>query len=484
MKGFDFMNSPGLYLELGQSSLKVFLGDAGQELRLERLENGSLTGPCRERVADEVRSFLKRQGRPLRVAGLCALGARGVSLRRLSLPVAGGEELQRLLRLQIESEFPLPPDELAWGYVRVDGAEPSGNASPVRQELLVAAVKKEVVEGYADLLTSCGISPVFTLASLARNRVCPQPTGSYAVLDLGCNHSEMAGFENGYPVSIRSLPWGGEQITQSIQSRLVIGRDEAEQLKLNLDGTPPAAGDRGQLVRSALDAALDPLATMIKSNWTGRRLYLAGKSARHLDLPARLAARLGTGVECVQLERTPDTGPSAAILGLRQACEKDGATPLLTLQVNQAKDPVAPVRPAPWRWAALAVLLLIGSLSLPYVEALLMKPRLAKKLAEVKGGKGRLAIIDREYNFFQYLKRNQGPYLDAIYLLANAAPGGTRLDSLSMNLRGEVSLRGSLRTPDQVGEFRKKLVDSGFFSTVVVEEQSPSPDLARKLPCG
>ncbi len=113
---------------------------------------------------------------------------------------------------------------------------------------------------------------------------------------------------------------------------------------------------------------------------------------------------------------------------------------------------------------------------MPYAEALLMKPRLARKLAEVKGGKGRLAIIDREFNFLQYLKRNQAPYLDAIYLLANAAPGGTRIDSLSMNQRGEVSLRGSLRTPDQVGEFRKKLVDSGFFSTVVVEEQSPSPD--------
>ncbi len=59
MKGFDFMNSPGLYLELGQSSLKVVLGDNGLELRLDRLENGSLTGPCRERVAGEVRSFFK-----------------------------------------------------------------------------------------------------------------------------------------------------------------------------------------------------------------------------------------------------------------------------------------------------------------------------------------------------------------------------------------------------------------------------------------
>jgi hypothetical protein len=33
-----------------------------------------------------------------------------------------------------------------------------------------------------------------------------------------------------------------------------------------------------------------------------------------------------------------------------------------------------------------------------------------------------------------------------------------------------------MRDPQQVVEFRSKLIDSGLFSTVVVEEQTPTPD--------
>ena len=45
-----------------------------------------------------------------------------------------------------------------------------------------------------------------------------------------------------------------------------------------------------------------------------------------------------------------------------------------------------------------------------------------------------------------------------------------------MNRRGDLSLRGSMRDSQQVLDFRSKLIDSGFFATVTVEEQSPSPD--------
>ena len=475
MKGFDFMKSPCLCVEIGQSSLKVLNGDSGLDLVLDRMENGGLTDPCQERVRNELGGFLKRQSWQPRMVAFCAIGARGVSLRRLTLPAAGGDELQRLLRLQIESEFPLPPDELAWGYARVDAREPSGNTA-ARQELLVAAVKKEAVEGYSDLLAGCGISPVFTLAALARNYVCPQPSGSHAILDIGPNHSELAVFEQGCLASVRTFPWGETNITQSIQEKLGIGPEDAEKLKLNPDHESSAPGECGQMIQDALGAALDSLGAMIKGNWNTQKLYLSGKGVRQKDLPARLARSLGAGVECVRLETPPGEGRSAAILGLKRACENDGSNELLTIQVKETKHSVAPAWPAPWRWAALAVVLAIGALSLPYAEALLMKPRLAARLAEVKGNKGRLAVIDREFNFLQYLKKNQAPYLDAIYLLANAAPGGTRIDSLSMNQRGELSLRGSMRTSEQVGEFRAKLIDSGFFSSVVVEEQSPTPD--------
>ena len=70
----------------------------------------------------------------------------------------------------------------------------------------------------------------------------------------------------------------------------------------------------------------------------------------------------------------------------------------------------------------------------------------------------------------------QSPYLYAVSIIANATSPGTRFDSLSMNRRGDVALRGSMRDGQQVADFRSKLIHSGLFSKVVIEEQTPTPD--------
>src|SRR5207248_7370317 len=160
MKAFPFTNGSSLYLEIRQTSLRVLHGDQTLELPIERQENGRLTDECRERLAHDLRNFLKKKNWQPRVRAICAIGARGVSLRRLSLPASPKEELNRLLNLQIESEFPLPPDALAWGYRRVNHAE-SSTAATARQEFLVIAVKKEVLEEYSEILSRCGVSPQF-----------------------------------------------------------------------------------------------------------------------------------------------------------------------------------------------------------------------------------------------------------------------------------------------------------------------------------
>jgi len=64
-------------------------------------------------------------------------------------------------------------------------------------------------------------------------------------------------------------------------------------------------------------------------------------------------------------------------------------------------------------------------------------------------------------------------------VLANAAPPGTRFDSLTLNRRGELALKGNIGNAQQVVDFRTKLIKSAFFSSVTVEEQTPSPDRQR-----
>ena len=422
------MTSRNVYIEISQDSLKALAGDDGLELPIERLENRRLHPACGEKIADGLREFLKKHGARPGQRAFCAIGARGVLMRRMTLPAAAKEELQRLLLLQIEREFPLAPDELAWGY-RV-----LGNGAGKSQELLVVAVKKEVVQEYADILSASGLSPEFTLGALARSSLVARPPASYAVLEMGRNDSEFISFENGAPKSIRILHGGVATVGTDIES----------------------------------------LASSLQSNGVGQRLYLCGVGARLNDVAPQLAKTLG--VECDRIEVPSGEGRSAVILGLKKSCEDGGVPPLrLRLQPSAGTTEII-TRPAHWKWAALAGLLILFSFALRYAEALIQGSRLSRQISESKTFRDKLPQVDRELSFLQYLKTNQPPYLEPLFVMANASPGGARLESLSMNRRGDLALRASMRDSQQVGDFRSKLINSGSFSTVVVEEQTPTPD--------
>jgi hypothetical protein len=352
--------------------------------------------------------------------------------------------------------------------------------------LLVAALKKEVLQEYSELLSGCGLTPVFTLAALARGRLCANPPVSYAVLDVGRGHSELISFDHGIPTAIRILPWGGEDLTRAIEKSLAVTHQEAEKLKLDWGKSVPLSEetveqpsirtDRIEKISASVEAELKSLARYLQSAWTGQKLYLTGATASLGNFLPQFAKTLGGGTECERLDVLPGEGRSAAIFGLKRACEENGSFPSLVLEVASTHDSEKAARPVPWNWAALAGVLVLSSLALRYAEPLLLKPRVTRKLAELKAYRESLPKIERDLSFLQYLKTNQPPYLEPFFVLANSAPAGARIESLSINRRGDLSLRAGMKDGQQVVDFRSKLINSGLFSTVVVEEQAPTPD--------
>jgi hypothetical protein len=435
VKKIAFMNPPPVYVEIGQGSLKALRENDGMELPLERLADGRLTAPCKEKIIAELKNFLKAKSWQPRARALCAINSRGVSLRRLSLPAGAKEEFHRRLLLQIENEFPLPPDELAWGCQQLGGPQPS-NGTIAKSELLVAAVKKEVVADYREILNACGLKPVFTLAALARRNLCAQPPDSFTMLDVGNGQSELTVFEKGVPANSRIIFWGSENISN------------------------PA------------DAKLEALAQAINGSLTGTKLFISGNKISE-GFTSQLAKSLGNGWQCERLESANNDNCSAAVSGLK----KFGGDPALIIRVEQTSGAAASLASLDLKkWGTRVGALVAALLLLPYAEALLLKPHLAKKVAAFKAEAVRLTVIDRELDFLRYLKSSQPPYLDALYIFSKSAPPGTRFDSLSLNSRGEVSLRVAFHDGQQVADFRSKLIDSGFFANVTVEEQVPTPD--------
>ena len=431
MKNSSAMKSPPLYFEFSRNTLKACHQNDGAELPLERAPDGRLTTAGRDRLAAALKQLLRTKGWPANSPAFCAIDARGVSLRCLQLPAVAANGLHQVVRLQIESEFPLSPDELAWGY-QLQGPPQRQPDGALKQPVLVAAVKKEIVSDYAEVLAAAGLTPVFTLAALARAALCAYPPAAYAVLELGADQCELAGFDGDASAFLRVLP----------------------------ALSPPEA------------AALDALAQTVRPLVRGRKLYIFGSD----EPAAQLARRLGLEVNCEPVRTAAGPGRSAALLGLKKFAEDQGGLPL-TLQLAPAAGVKKSVEPALVEWGVRAALLLLAVLLFPALEALLLTGPLEHKVTAFEAQAGLLETnVDRELGFLQNLKQNQPLYLEAFYVISKAAPQGIHLDSITMNRRGEVALRGSLRNGDQVADFRAKLIGSGFFAGVTVEDQTPSPD--------
>jgi Tfp pilus assembly PilM family ATPase len=474
MKAFQFLTPPPLFLEIGQSSCKALDGERGVEVSLERLETGRLTPGSREALAAGLRAFLKRSWGPRRRAW-CAISARGVSLRRLAIPPAPPEHLQQILALQMEKEFPLSPGELAWGFAGINENVSGQNGGTSGQEVLVAAIKKEWLADYQEILCACQLQPCFTLGILAAGALCSNTARGCALLDIGRRHSELMAFQDGAGTAVRILPVGGEQLTREIQERAQLSGEEAERVKLAWSRGPFGDEEEKRIWNEALRCWMISLVQGIRNTWNGEKLCLTGGGARAGDFSRILANELGGEIQCEPIEVPPGPGRSAAILALRKLCQEEREP--LWLESSQAGEQMLAAFP-PWKWAAVAVLLVAALFSLRYIEAFVKAPAVANKLEEISAARERLPEIDRELGFFQFLQTNQPPYLPVLSAVAEAAARGTRIETFSMNRRGDFSLRGTMQNSQQATDLRTKLISSGLFSTVVLEEQNPVQDRA------
>ncbi|MDB6039309.1 MAG: Type pilus assembly protein PilM, partial [Verrucomicrobiales bacterium] len=240
MKATDFINSSPLFIEFARDLVRALDGTNGFEAAIERTADGRITeGSCQSLIT-ALSGFLKRNTFSSRRPALCAIAARGVLLRQLALPKCSADDFQRLLLLQIESEFPLAPDQLAWGY------ELSGGGEEAAQQVLVVAVKRETVEDYSAILAQCGLTAGFTVAATARNFLLTSPPPAYSMLDVASNYSESLAYQNSVPSSLRVLPVGSANTDAELKAIIPVALTGS---RIYLSG---------QNIQSRLTSAINP----------------------------------------------------------------------------------------------------------------------------------------------------------------------------------------------------------------------------------
>lgn len=307
----------------------------------------------------------------------CLLEARGVSVRRLTIPAGPSASRSQMLRFQLEKEFPIAPDELAWWHQELPTDGPG-------VDYLVIAVRRDLLQPALEILEAAQVDARFSIAAIAAAG--PSPASGHC---LWCHEGrcELVEFAEGRPQSLR--------VFASVE-------------------------DAGVRYPDAVRSDSSPVAGLNLFHQQG------------------------------QLHRLP-------LLNLGQP----GA------------DAAAPRFAWPWKWLALAAALTAALFLLRYAEAWLRQPQLARELKEFRAGLGGLPAINQEVNFLQHIQKNQPPYLAAMAVLADSCPRGTKLESVALDRRGEFSFRGKLQSSQNASELRRKLIESGLFTNVVLEEQVP-----------
>ncbi len=452
-------SSPVL-VEVGHDVVRVLHGGVVREWPLERDGDGRVAAATRNRLQQELPGFLARAAWQPKQQAWCALGARGVSVRRLALPEGGpGTSLEAMVAMQVEAEFPLPLDQLAWGYVRLGG----GGA---RREVLVVALKREVVDDYRRLFEACGLQPRFTLAALARaHGVASQ--GALALLAIEARTSEWAEFDALGLQRVRALPWGVARLeldyaahagidAETARAALrewAISGDSHREIDATLARALADVAGENPAVRAAVVSVALPAGT------------LAAALSRALPRPGGWTVLAG-GIEA----------PEKVVRGLESAWREGAmeAFPELHVPAREAHPVLS--HGVPWKWVGAAAALLLLVTVAPHLEVGWLKPGLERRLASLKADESKLVRLEAQWDFMRRLKQSQPPYLDALIVINKSIAPGSQLESVSMNARGDLVMRGTLRTSQDVVGFRSKLVESGFFATVVVDEQNPTPN--------
>ena len=167
-----------------------------------------------------------------------------VIVKKVNLSVMDEEKLEEHIMAEAEQYIPFDIDD-----VYLDFQDLKTNTSETdRTDVMLVAAKKEIVDGYIEMLESLGLQPVIVDVdgfALENTYECNHPKNeNVALVDIGASKMNINILSGGISVVARDIVVGSRQLTDQIQSTFDLEYAEAEALKL---GHLPAEDKKVQM---------------------------------------------------------------------------------------------------------------------------------------------------------------------------------------------------------------------------------------------
>ncbi len=285
-----------LGLDIGPDTLKAVLfarkGTGGRILDARVLNINDCGG------IDEALKKLAEDKKFAEASCSLALPPSDVIFRQIHLPFRDDSRIRKTLAFELEPLIPLPIDDVIADYVTLP-----------QEDLMVAVLKKssvaEWIEKVEAVLGKVSVIDV-SIAALAAQIMTEKSQGGCGILlDIGARSTAAVIYEDGAMKQIRSLAFGGAQITEALARDLSISTAEAEQKKLA--GDYPSASPNTEDLCRRFCAELQNTIEFMKLNGSlnnnPTRLILTGGGSLFVPLQKELEKSFAQAPEILDLIR-------------------------------------------------------------------------------------------------------------------------------------------------------------------------------------
>lgn len=240
-----------LGLDIGSSSIKaVQLKDAKTGYELELFDVIPIPSDLiienvvadQQKLSEAIKSLIKKAKIKAKNTVISISGHSSVIIKRITLPDMTEEVLNENIRYEAEQYVPFGIDDVNLDYQILGPAEEPGQI-----DVILVAVKKDVLNSYLSAVKGAGLVPVivdvdaFTLENMYEANYQSEGAKSVALLNVGASNTTINILKNGVSAFTRDSSIGSKHHTDALMREFAVSYEEAEQIKLGqtVNGVTP-----------------------------------------------------------------------------------------------------------------------------------------------------------------------------------------------------------------------------------------------------
>ena len=254
-------------------------------------------------IVEAIKGLLSEKKIKTKDAAISVSG-HSVIIKKITLPAMTEEELEESIQWEAEQYIPFPISDVNMDFHILEMV-----AGQPQMDVLIVAVKKDMINDYTAVMAEAGLNPVvvdvdsFALENMYCINYDIDPEQTVALVNIGANVININILKGGTSKLTRDVSAGGRQITNEIQKHVGVSFEDAEILKCGgeVSGVDPSS------VEEIVKTASNTLVTEVQRSFDfylstaqeGRidKVYLSGGSSMLKGIVEAISERTGISTE-------------------------------------------------------------------------------------------------------------------------------------------------------------------------------------------